>query len=379
MPLSPFSYVGCQNKYTRGGNGDLIITSGQTVYLNGGQIYSYNSIRIDAGGVLSIFGQSGNGSVTEIAVRNSFTLNGAIVCRYHNRTIGDVSFSGNYTLLPTESFSLYTTQALGGGGGGGGRYQMSFSMPAAGSGPAGGSGTGGWGGGGGGGNTWDYVGGYGGSGGSTGQSGQVGGQYTNPGIYPGVGGNAGVGGTEWYRTAGQAATGRIGSYGAGIGGDGANGGGGGGWGSDQNDGGSGAGGGGGNKGNHGGLLMLLLEGTISGNGVIYVNGDTGYNGGAGQDGNNTRIYTCSGGGGGGGAGGSGGKVCVYKSPNATSIPFTVSASGGGGGTGGSTNTGTHTLAFSTGVPFMWGAGAAGGNGASGVAGAGLVVSNKPRV
>lgn len=370
--MSLFGFIGSANKRIRSSS-DLIILNGQTVNLASG-VYQFNNVRIDAGGSLVIFGQDSNGVKTEIGVRNSFTLNGSITCRFHNNTVNNVNISGSYSLLPNTPFSLNVVQALGGSGGGGGNFAYGSTVPPNGSGPSGGAGTGGFGGGGGGGKTFSYVGGYGGSGGGAGQAGQCGGQYYNPGVYPNLGYPGGSGNTSYTQGPGGNADVRIGNYGPGAGGiGGGSGGGGGAWGSDQNYGGSGSGGGGGGKGYHGGLLMLLLEGPVSGNGVIYVNGTNGFNGGTGQDGNNTRMYSCSGGGGGGGAGGSGGKVCVYKNPNA-SVSFSVSSGGGAGGSGGGTNTMTHGI-----YSYMFSAGVAGSPGNSGSAGLGLVVENKPRV
>jgi hypothetical protein len=92
-----------------------------------------------------------------------------------------------------------------------------------------------------------------------------------------------------------------------------------------------SGAGGGTRGRHGGLLYLMVQGKLSGTGIIDASGEAG-----GAGGNSALGTTHSGGGGGGGgAGGSGGKIMVRYHTNLTAPTLTYLIAPGAGGPPGS--------------------------------------------
>jgi hypothetical protein len=100
-------------KISDGSDGDLVILNGQTVQITAGGIYSYNSIDIQAGGVLEIVGIES--AVTQVACRNYFICNGTFRGKYTEVAVGNISLpSDNWLGL---SFSHSQSQSNGGWGG----------------------------------------------------------------------------------------------------------------------------------------------------------------------------------------------------------------------------------------------------------------------
>ena len=350
------------NTFPTGVDGDLTITSGNTVQLNAGDVKDYNNIDIQAGGTLEILDPLNTGALTEIYAGGTFNIDGEIVARDVNAN--GYSQSGLTTIGGSYSYS--STQVLGGSGGAGG-YPTGTTVP------LGGAGTNGYGGGGGGGSAlqnefatpipliYTQTGGAGGANngnGAVGSTGSWDGDTSNPIGASGSGGNGGSGNS----TGGTGANGSIGTFVSAPdnykGGNGGNGGG-----SGAGGGGSaikyitilgtvydgilgGGGGGGGQRGLHGGSIYLYCGGNITGSGTINLSGRDGFDGGNGANGvnrnnsgavvsNPSTLGASGGGGGGGGAGGSGGHL-IYT---AASLAPTVDVSGGSGGAGGSQGAG----------------------------------------
>lgn len=334
--LIPFSFLNQQgSSYPHkvdGSDGDLIVLSGQNVNIPEGSVKKYSSVRIDAGGTVTVTGNTG--AITEIGCRGNFTLNGQIICRgYHNGgTFSKTSFfsetllshtvnqsaggsggSGQFRFVATAYLAIQTAgvQSNGQGGGGpGGFYTVGTSNT-----------------------TYTQSGGNGGSNGGTGSS-------YGAGAVPGAGGTGAVIGADGAN--GQDAF--VNPYP--NGGGGGNGAGGGGGGNAIYDttasrvGAGGGGGGGGSKGAHGKGLILYLEGPVSGSGTVLCSGANGFKGGNGGAGGRTSglsalPYYMPARGGGGGAGGSGGACWIYYRNSVGPITFSVSVSGGTGGAAGS--------------------------------------------
>lgn len=280
--------------------GDLIVTSGQTVNLNGGVIYKYDNIDIQSGGTLNITGTST--VMTQLAAKISFNISGTINAR--SLLNNGYSRSGNFISGIPYSYSV--SQRAGGRGGQG--HSEADGAKA----PGGGPGSSGYGGGGGG-----------------GASGGTGGTNNAPGsgtvVASGGAGNSTLG-------AGQVGQTGFGSSGSGGGPGGGSGGGAGATSAGGSFKGSpfppsytgGGGGGGGYKGRHGKLLYLMCSFEITGNGFVNCSGSGGFNGANGAGG---QGESAGAGGGGGGAGGSGGHLYV-QAPG-----FQPSRSVGGGGGG----------------------------------------------
>jgi len=321
MMQIPFAFIASSGIVT-GADGDLVITSGQTVDLAEGSVKQYSSINIASGGTLRITGTTG--AWTEIGCSGDCIINGQIIARAGYD--GQVTHSGG-TFTKTSAFGLGSLsyaviQANGGAGG-------------ASDGSSGGAQSLGRGGGGGGG--------YGGNGGTNGGAGGAG----NDGTYLNVAGGAG-GGLGSGSTGGHASS----TSKPGAGGAGASGGGGGGIlnfkvGSAA----YGGGGGGGYKGHHGKGLVLYVEGILSGTGSVVASGRAGFSGGYSGTGQGTGGAFVSSGGGGGGAGGSGGSVVIRYRNSSTLPALTVigGAAGARGTSGSSTYFGANGSAGSNGT------------------------------
>jgi hypothetical protein len=302
-----------------GTDGDLIITSGQTIQMTPGTVKNYRNVRIEAGGVLEITDGS---DWTLFGVQKNLRLDGVI--RLNNATHTGGTFNrqapDRLGALTGETLSYVITQQPGG------------------------------------------------SGGSTRQQGIGGGgqAYGNGG---GGGGEAGGGGGATLNKGGD---GGPHSGGAGSSNFGVNG---------NNAGGSYGGGGGGFRGKHGQAIYLKVKGNVYGSGQIITSGQNGTAGGVGSGYNEGYTYSCNpyaccaqtdakgqciqsttcyntcngtyywgGGGGGGGAGGSGGKISLRCRQENAGLSFLIN-----GGAAGSGNAGGN------GAP----AGASGSNGAAG--------------
>jgi len=298
--------------FVTGADGALTILNGQTVNLTAGVIKQYTSVDIQAGGTLNINGSS----MTQILVRDSFTVNGTI----RQNGIESGTFSSSGTTVSGQPYSFTVTQMAGGAGGVGGN-------PAFGSGGAGGAQSNGYGGGGGGGAAYSgdlkgsvtANGGAGGTANGNGTAGQCSVSGTGTSCAQGAGGTGNV-----TNGAGSNASNQNGASGGGSGGGG---------GASAHFGGDaqavgGGGGGGGHKGGHGGILFIYSVPTITGTGTFDLSGQNGFAGG------NGRSYvadTAGGGGGGGaGAGGSGGHVII----EVPSYTVTTNVAGGAGAAGG---------------------------------------------
>lgn len=307
------SSFGGPAKIVSGADGDLVITNGQTVDIAPGSVKQYNSIDIQAGGTLRI---TGSGlTKTEIGCRNSFTLNGTIVCKCSLGAVSSASVSGN-TTIGNKAYSFTLNQAPGGSGGTGGNASGSDNGDPPNAVYAGGAGGGaqgnGYGGGGGGGGAWGTAFGYAAGGGAGSSSG---------------GGGGGGGYTSWTDKENNSFYASGGPGGAGSSG----------------------------KGEHGSFLFLYLEDTISGTGSVNMNGyNATSNGNGGSNGGGSSGNSGGGGGGGGAAGGSGGSVLIYK-PSAQTFTPSISYSAGAGSAGGGGG-----APFSSG--FYGGGGAAGSSG-----------------
>ena len=253
--------------WPHGSMGDLIISNGETVNLDGGAIYDYNNVEIDSGCKLVFTGNTVN--FTILGIKGNFSCGaGAIIECKNSSAIGTCSI----TTPDGVSLSKTITQSNGGNGGaGGGDYHGNGGLQNNG------------------------VGGGGGGGGDT--SGKNG----------GAGGSAGVGGTGGGGGgAGGVVSETVTNGGYQNGGNGGSGGGGGAVVDSDSDG--FGGGGGGNKGTHGKNIYIRCNGYFDGtNLTIDVSGSNGQNGGNGGG----VSSGPAGGGGGGGAGGSGGNVIIY--------------------------------------------------------------------
>lgn len=303
MMQIPFAFIASSGIVT-GADGDLVITSGQTVDLAEGSVKQYSSINIASGGTLRITGTTG--AWTEIGCSGDCVINGQIIARAGYD--GQVTHSGG-TFTKTSAFGLgslsYTITQANGGAGGVGDFSISGGAQSLGRGGGGGGGNGG-------------VGGTNGGAGGVGYSGAAGG--AGGGLGNGsTGGNASVGGAS------------------GVGGAGASGGGGGGR-FDFKSATSvyGGGGGGGYKGHHGKGLVLYVEGILSGTGSVAASGRAGFSGGNSGTGQGTGGAFVSSGGGGGGAGGSGGSVVIrYRNSGTLPALTVIGGTGGARGTSGS--------------------------------------------
>jgi len=355
----PFGFMGKKagGNLVDGSDGDLVVLNGQTYQLTAGNIYSFNSIDVQAGGILEIVGGS---AITQVGCAGSFIVNGTFRGKTPLGTIGvglvslgaDNWFgqpyshtqnqsnggNGGTSLTELANSALHISggsQVNGNGGGGGGSARYNDSAPC----------------------------GIHSKGGDGESAGETGAYYTffSPTQPP----------ETCYNTAGGFTGGTLGNQG----GNGHNGsfiissnlystyalclaqawtansngahnpigGGGGGGGAsivEEYDikgallgyrPGHGKGAGGGGRGEHGRHVYILAESGISGSGSIDFSGNVGYNGG-GLDANfgSTAPFknTSSCAGGGGGAGGSGGAVWIR---HGGSVTPTVNTSGGGGG------------------------------------------------
>lgn len=306
--------------WPKGVDGDLVITSGQTIQLSPGSVKDYKSIRIDAGGVLEI--NSGS-AWTVIGVKENLIINGEIRAKKGEHTGGSFSITVPDRMGSAAGEVLSCSIPQSSGGNGGNSRKNSY--------------------GGGGQNSGLGGGGAGDDGGGGGASVSV----------AGAGGpTSGGAGASTYNQSGNSASSR-------------------------------GGGGGGYRGRHGQALYIKVKGNISGTGRIDVSGENGRNGGNGAGYPENYTYQCNphtvcyasdpklgctdsrteydtctgthqwgGGGGGGGAGGSGGKLSlrVRQEQAGTLSILTGPGSGGAGGVGGNSA----------------GSGGAGGNGAAGV-------------
>lgn len=281
------NYSSAYSSIISGGDGALNVTTG-IFNIPEGSVKQYSSINIATGATVRITGNTG--AWTEIGCSGNCVINGTIEAST-SYAAGTVNHSGG-TFTKTSAFGL-------------GALAYTIDQAVGGSGEAGGNG--------------------GGAGGA-----QKNGNGGGGGGYRAAG-SAGAGGDG--ESNGSAATGGSGGTGSSTLGNGATatnsngangGGGGGGAGSNTS---VGGGGGGGYKGAHGKGLVLYVEGTISGTGMISVSGRAGFNGGNGY----RPSGGVGGGGGGGGAGGSGGKL-IIKYKNGT-LPY-LSHFGALGGAGG---------------------------------------------
>lgn len=285
--MIPITTSGCTATFPFGTLGDLVITSGQTVNLQTGNIYDYNSITIDSGGTLSI---NGSGWV-RIGVKDKLVNNGTIIARNNGEVPSGQTYSTQELDLsgsPTGSTLTFTNPTrLGGNGGGYQGYSYGEGNPGLAAFGNGGGGAG---------TACEGVFHDGQSASST--KGGDGGVYDD--AFPGVGG--GFAGATVYGNAG----------------------------------GSGAvnGGGGGSRG-YSGAGIWLKAGSVSGNGVITASGQPG-----GAGGSSTAIpsycWSSSGQswGGGGGAGGNAGFIKLLVAIGKNSFKGTVTSNGGGGGAAG---------------------------------------------
>lgn len=320
-PPLPFGFLASQIvSLVDGSDGDLVVLNGQTIGIPAGSIKSYNSIDIQAGGILEITGPE---AITQIGCKGNFIVNGTFRGQTAEnvalRSIGADNWTGNpYSYTPTQSnggnggsnnngTGIGGAQALGhGGGGAGGTDNFNCAPNHGGNGISNGDST-------------------------TGYENDTGTACVTS-IYTMAGGLANQGG---HGSPGnyQAQTNSNNEALAFTLSPGGNGGGGGGGAApvthfvfkDQNDwfvGQSGAGGGA--RGEHGRSVFILAESGITGTGSINFSGNTGYNGGG-----ITRAQNLSSGGGGGGAGGSGGSLWI-KSSGGVLIPSTTVNGGAGG-------------------------------------------------
>lgn len=386
----PFGFM--QKKPSGGGglvdgsDGDLVVLNGQTHQLTAGQIYSFNSIDVQAGGILEIVGIES--AVTQVGCLNSFICNGIFRGKYTEVAVGNVglgadnwlglSFShsqsqsnggwggcgynasksnvgGNYI---TESGGIYSDiggawQGVGGnqfqgngGGGGAGNATDVSSDPQSPFNSYNTSGTGGR----------QYTSaeettcnlrtiasqnGFAGSlnGFDGGYSSDVGAnQSIDGGAFGGTGGIFGNGGVVYadgttspvrtltqLRTTFKGANGAMGGGGAPVG---------------EFKGSFGpngyGGGAGGSRGEHGRRVFILAEQGILGSGTIDFAGNAGYNAtqtyslAAGSSGSIINQIALVGGGGGGGAGGAGGAVWIRHFGTSTVTPTILSGGGSGG-------------------------------------------------
>jgi hypothetical protein len=296
---------------------DLVITNGQIITLNAGEVKDYNNLTINQGGTLLITGGSSS-SITQIGVKGNLVINGII--RANDGIFGTVSSNSTAPNLESVTYSITQSSAGAGSAGTGGAQ-----------GAGGGAGNLGIGGGGGGGGAGSFWGGAGGINGGAGNPG-------NANIYAGGTGNA-----TFTNGQGGGAHRTTGFPGGGSGGGGA--------GAQCSGCRAGSGGaGGGYKGKHGLGLYMSIKGTSSsaGTGRFELNGTNGFNGG----GTPGPGDYGTGGAGGGGAGGSGGRLWIRNGGASLPAGITVVLTGGLGGTGGTGALGT----------------ANGGNGQAGIAG-----------
>lgn len=338
--ILPFSFITAgRGSLVDGSDGDLVVLNGQTVQLTAGNIYSYNSIDIQVGGVLEIIGAE---AITQVGCKNNFICNGT----FRGKTTEDVALRslGSDNWLGS-SYNHTQVQSVGGRGGNSGS-----SVGVGRSGGLGGSQSNGHAGGGGGsaeGSPSEPVTGaiY-----TNGGNGQSNGQdniyymddFSSPFLtgfgtsFGGIGNQGGHGSPGSPTIGSPTVTNTATAFSASSGGNGGGGGGGAGVPSEftlktdtQYYGGNG-GAGGGARGEHGRHVYILAEKGITGSGLIDFAGNPGYNGGG-------ATFFASSGGGGGGAGGSGGAIWIRHYGD--SITPTITSSAGAGGSRSPLNTG----------------------------------------
>ena len=291
-----------------GALGNLTV-SGTTI-LTAGQVYDYNNITINVGGVLKFTGGDGT-TPTVLGYTGVFTLSGTIECRQGTTTSG-----GTFSTTAPDGFTAsYTiTQSAGADAG----FTSFDSFGGLGSAQGGGGG-----------------GGTGSNGSASGAGGAGGNGVPSPA-------NGGAGGAVF------SGSGSVGAAKVAV--------------ASNVEGGSG---GGGAKGYHGSCLYIKggAASSTAGTGTIDVRvSDGGAGGNGGQATNNKATAgpknAFGGSGGGGGAGGSGGKVIGrYKSSLPGWTYQTTFGAGGAGGTGG--------LALSIGLTEVGGDGNYGNDGLAG--------------
>jgi len=315
--ILPFGFLSPSSvSLVDGSDGDLVVVNGQTFQITAGSIKSYNSIDVQAGGILEITGAE---AITQIGCKGNFIVNGTFRGKTTENVANRSLVSDNWLGLP---FSYSQSQSAGGQGGT--SYSWGQIGPAQSNGNGGG-GSGGYC------NVNTYKGGFGGTGES---NGLLATNLTPPEFSTniGIGNQGGHGGpVNWEDNSptSQAQAQIIGK--------GANGGGGGGGAGVYTDfkgsflmlmaGGAGGGG----RGAHGRGVYILAEIGISGTGSVDFSGDVGFNA--------TQFYTTAaantststrfGGGGGGGAGGAGGSVWIRHFSGV--VTPTINIGGGGGG------------------------------------------------
>lgn len=360
--------VDVPNEWPLGNDGDLTITTGNTVNLTTG-VYDYENVLIESGGTLNITGHVVIGSRYNFACSGSINGSAKVSSAAAIPVTHPIDGVKNY--LP----GAWSTSGAGGAGGAAfgtsGRPGVSGNSSGFGSGGSGGS------------TATDafMTGSMGGSGGSSGSGGSTGGISANLLLIPATLGSGG--GTNNGSVNGTDGTANIinGTAGGGVGGR--SGGGGGAGGIDGASGsdsvrsmGGGGGGAGGLYGNHGSKLEVYTHRSITPDGVnplgiIDVSGGNGSSGGDGGDAHDSSYGTKSdygytgggGGGGGGGSGGNGGSV-ELRYRVSTSINYIImGGSGGSGGSGGLKGTKTFPLNGAEG--FNGSSGAAGSSGGSG--------------
>lgn len=334
--ILPFGFLSPSSvSLVDGSDGDLVVLNGQTVQITAGSIKSYNSIDVQAGGILEITGPE---AITQIGCKGNFIVNGTFRGQTTEnvaaRAIGADNWLGN-------PYSYTPVQSSGGRGGNNSIDQR-----------AGGSQSNGHGGGGAGESIGNCGAGSGGNGQSNGGNTTT---YFNEfsvcvgSAFTAFGGTANQGGHGSPGNYSNTVSTQSAAFSLAYGGNG--GGGGGGAGSVFNfvlkatntwdNGASGAGGGA--RGVHGRSVFILAESGITGSGSINFSGGAGYNGGG-----VTGSSNLASGGGGGGAGGTGGSLWI-KSAGGVVIPTTTIAGGAGGARspitgqpGYATSSSTHT-------------------------------------
>ena len=301
----PFGVKGSKG-WPFGKDGNLVITSGQTVNIAAGSVKDYKNISVLSGGVLNI-DCSSSANITVIGCEDTFLIEGTVT------TNGTYLLTAPSIQTPDKAglaWSINPT-AKGGNGGTGSNLTSGYRLNYGG---AGGSGNTN-GGGGGGGGAGDFDGrnmGYGGEGGA-GFSGGGGGGGSNGG----AGGSAGASGAGG---AGEKGGGGGSGGGAGAGSRGGNA-------PQYRVAGGGGGGGGGYKGKHAPSLYINANKLII-TGNISFNGKDGFPGGSGGSG---ISYGRPGAAGGGGPGGNGGTVWVRAKTKSGLEKINVAGGAGGWG------------------------------------------------